>query len=141
MKNTRLIPTEDGTLLYEDRMPDDPLGVVLWEPEHSRIARCGQYVMESLGKHCCGRMFRFRACNIQGGIVIATVCNQCGLEYNVVERKSEATAVNALMDWVGCSREEAIASAWKRWGWMRPVKKKKEKKNKPSRSPLAEDDQ
>lgn len=132
--------SDDGEPIYRDDMPNDPGNVVLWEPEHQRLAKCGEYVLRGMGDACCHRYFQFRACNILGNIVVASVCQQCNLEYLVVTRahyaktnnksliKEYQSLVEELIAWRGCVRDTAISDAWKRFGYLRPRKKKKQTK-------------
>jgi hypothetical protein len=128
-------------------MPDDPLGVVEWEPQYEQVARCGEKLLsKQLRDACCKRLFTFRACRILGRIYVASVCFRCDLEYEV--------AVNRRLDLVpelkkigGYATDQiAIEMAERRFGSCRnqeytfqgQKKSKKEKGRDEPRLPYAD---
>lgn len=109
--------------IFTDPMPYDPLGLIEWVPEKTRVDRCGRKVTAPwIRKRCCRRLFRFRACRIQGGIVRATVCQRCTLEYDVVlgPRGDRAERLKELAAFCSCSEAEALRAAQVRWADAAP---------------------
>jgi hypothetical protein len=121
-------------------MAYDPFGTVEYFPEEMRDERCGERIAGEFGRACCHRLMRFRACRTVNGVLHATACNRCSLEYDVVARKGEKTVLDQLAVLHRCSREEAFERAKIRFGFIfSGYKPKKERPKSKVRSPIPEE--
>jgi hypothetical protein len=126
-------------------MPEDPGATVMWAG--FRDARCGDDIGADMGKGCCHKLFRFRACVIDGIKVYATVCNTCDLKYQIFTATLPGQCrmyAQELAREARCTVEEAIDMSWKAFGYIAPHKvkwgqaKKSDKSKKKSRNPYAD---